>query len=410
MIHQRARRVNIAPCYPALPALPVRASRRMPWKGIGLFAVVLGSLAAAGFWFWPGRGDIKELWLPGTVEALEVKLGSRVGGRVAAVHVQGGQLVEPGQVLVTFEAQELPARRDQAQARLAAAQAALERGIHGPLPEEIAEAQAAAAAARARLERTWAGSREEQKRQAQGDLDTALAEQRQADENFARVERLVIGGAVSRAEYDAALTVRDRARHRVRVAQAALDLLLHGSRPEEIAEAQAEFDRVQAHYELLRRGTRDEDRAAAAAAVAQAQAQLAEAEATLRETVVTAPERCIIAVVTVRPGSVVAAGQPVVVAHRATDLWVKVFVPATDLGRLRLGQEVAVTVDSRPGERFVGTVAQIAAVSEFTPHNVQSLDDYRHPVFAVKVRVTDPDGVFKLGMTAEVFVTPAELP
>ncbi|HKI31484.1 MAG TPA: efflux RND transporter periplasmic adaptor subunit, partial [Gemmataceae bacterium] len=392
-----------------LPALPVRASGRMLWKWIELFAVVLGSLAAAGFWFWPGRGDADEVRLPGTVEAQEVQLGSRVGGRVAAVHVQEGQLVEPGQVLVTFEAQELSARRDQAQGRLAAAQAALERAIHGPLPEEIAEAQAAADAARARLERTRAGAREEHKRQAQGELGAVLAEQRQADEDFARAERLVSVAAVSRAEYDAALAVRDRARHRVRVTQAARDLLLHGSRPEEIAEAQADFERVQAHCKLLRRGTRDEDRAAAAAAVAQARAQLAEAEATLRETVVTATERCVVEGVTVRPGSVLAAGQPVIVAHRAADLWVKVFVPAPDLGRLRLGQEVAVTVASHPGQRFVGTVAQIATVSESTPRNGPSLDERRQQVFAVKVRVTDPEGGFKPGMAAEVFVTRAEV-
>ena len=54
-----------------------------------------------------------------------------------------------------------------------------------------------------------------------------------------------------------------------------------------------------------------------------------------------------------------------------------------------------------------GRVSQIATVSEFTPRNVQSIDERRHQVFAVKVRVADPDGVFKSGMAAEVFLTPA---
>lgn len=401
MIDQSLRPATIARCR---RALPVRASKRMPWKRIGLFAVVLGGLAAAGFWFRLGRRNPDETRLPGVVEAPEVQLGSRVGGRVAAVHVEEGQLVEAGQVLVTFEAQELTARRDQAQDRLAAAQAALEKVVHGSLPEEIAEARAAAEAARARLERTQAGPREEQKRQAQGELDAVLVEQTQADEDFARAERLVRAAAMSRAEYDAALAVRDRVGQRVRVAQAALDMLLHGSRPEEVAEAQADFDRLQAHCDLLRRGARDEDRAAAAAAVALAQAQLAEAEAVLRETVVTASERCVVEAVTVRPGSVVAAGQSVIVAHRAAELWVKVLVPAADLSRLRPGQEVAVTVDSQLDRRFVGTVAQVAADGAATPRNTQSLDERRHPVFAVKVHVTDPEGVFKSGMAAEVLV------
>src|SRR5262249_40122862 len=73
--------------------------------------------------------------------------------------------------------------------------------------------------------------------------------------------------------------------------RAALDLLLHGSRPDEIAEARAEFDRAQAHYELLHRGTRSSERAAAEAAVALAPAQLAEAEAALRVAAVTAAGR-----------------------------------------------------------------------------------------------------------------------
>jgi HlyD family secretion protein len=98
----------------------------------------------------------------------------------------------------------------------------------------------------------------------------------------------------------------------------------------------------------------------------------------------------------------------VVVIHRADDLWVKVFVPATDLGRVRVDQAVEVTVDSHPERRFRGAVVQVAAASEFTPRNVQSVDERRHQVFAVKIRVADPHGVFKCGMAAEVFVLPAE--
>jgi multidrug resistance efflux pump len=95
-------------------------------------------------------------------------------------------------------------------------------------------------------------------------------------------------------------------------------------------------------------------------------------------------------------------------AHRVDDLWVKVFVPATELGRLRVGHVVAVTVDSHPGKRFAGEVVWIATASEFTPRNVQSIDERRHQVFAVKVRVADPGGVFKSGMAAEVLVPLAE--
>src|SRR5262249_33141133 len=127
----------------------------------------------------------------------------------------------------------------------------------------------------------------------------------------------------------------------------------------------------------------------------------------VKELTVIAPEKCVLETVSVRAGSLVPPGQPVIVAHRADDLWVKVFIPATELGKLRLGQQAEVTVDSHPGRRFPGDVIQIATISEFTPRNVQSLDERRHQVFAVKIRVPDPEGVFKSGMAAEAFITPA---
>ncbi|HJZ54736.1 MAG TPA: HlyD family efflux transporter periplasmic adaptor subunit, partial [Gemmataceae bacterium] len=305
----------------------------------------------------------------------------------------------------SFEAPELTARRDQARAKLDSAQAALDKANRGPRDEEIAEAKAAAEAAKARYARMITGFREEQKEQAKQELAAALAEEKQAEEELTRLRQASGSGVVSQTDFSIALMVRDRARARVKSARASYDLMMNGNRPEEIAEAQAEADRAEAHYQMLKNGTRLEDKAAAYAALNEAQAALNEAEANLREAAVVAPERCVIETLPVRAGSLVAAGQPVVVAHRTDDLWVKVFVPATELGKLRLGQSVEVSVDSHPGKRFAGQVIQIATTSEFTPRNVQSIDERKHQVFAVKVRVSDPDGVFKSGMAAEVFAT-----
>ncbi len=109
-------------------------------------------------------------------------------------------------------------------------------------------------------------------------------------------------------------------------------------------------------------------------------------------------------VLAVRKGDLVMPNQPVVRVLRAEDMWVKVYVPETELGKLRLGQDVEVTVDAYPGRRFQGKVIQIASESEFTPRNVQSLDERRHQMFGVKVRVDDPQGVFKSGMAADVWL------
>ena len=74
----------------------------------------------------------------------------------------------------------------------------------------------------------------------------------------------------------------------------------------------------------------------------------------------------------------------------AADLWVKIFVPETEIGKVRLDQAAEVTVDSYPGRRFKGKVYYIASQSEFTPRNVQSIDERRHQVFGIKVRVDRP--------------------
>src|SRR5262249_27562086 len=129
-----------------------------------------------------------------------------------------------------------------------------------------------------------------------------------------------------------------------------------------------------------------------------------EIEANLAEMQVRAPERCLVEVVAVRKGDLVAPNFPILRVLRADDLWVKVYVPETDLGKVRLGQKVTVTNDAYPGRAFDGAIFFIASESEFTPRNVQSVDERRHQVFGIKVHVNDPGNVFKAGMAAEVTI------
>jgi HlyD family secretion protein len=374
---------------------------------------VLAAVAAvaATAYFWPFRRADNLLHLPGTVEIQEVRIGSKVGGRVASVSVREGQVVEPGQEIVRFEEPELEAQRDQLRAKLAAAEADLLKARNGPRPEEKDEARAALAAAEARLQRMEAGWREEEKRQARNDAEAAEADFQLWTEEYARVESLAKQGrSVSQSEFDTVRANRDRARGRYQSSKAKLDMMSKGNRPEDIAEAQAERDRMKAKAALLDAGTRAEDIALAEAQVAETRARLNEVETNLREAVVRAPERILIEVLAVRKGDLLPPNQPVARVLRADDLWVKVFVPSTELGKVRLNDAVDVTVDSYPGRRFQGKIEQIASESEFTPRNVQSVDERRHQVFAVKVRVADPEGVFKSGMAAEVSLPLREVP
>jgi HlyD family secretion protein len=358
---------------------------------------------AAGWYFWPFRGGPKMLQLPGTVEIQEVRLGSKVGGRVEEVLVRESDVVEPGTVLVRLEAPELRATKEQLEGALKAAEADLARAKAGPRLEEKEVARQALAAAQARYERLKNGARAEEKEQAVADVARAETEVKWATQRWQRVQKLG-SPTVTREEMDAAAADLSRAQAQLSNARARLDLLVNGSRLEDIAEAEAEMKRAQANLDLLLAGTRPEDIALAEGKVREARGRLAEVEARLDDTVVRAPEKAVIEVVAVRKGDIAQPNQPLIRVLRADDLWVKVFVPEPELGKVRLGQDVLVRVDSYSEKRFAGKVVQIASISEFTPRNVQSADERRHQVFAVKVRVDDPQGVFKAGMAADVWL------
>jgi multidrug resistance efflux pump len=211
---------------------------------------------------------------------------------------------------------------------------------------------------------------------------------------------------ISPAEYDQYSANYFRARGRADAARAKSEMMFRGSRPQEKAEAKALLDQARANYDLLKAGTRPEDIAMIRARRDVSRAKLDELDAQLSEAVVKAPSRAVIDVLPVRKGDVLTPNQTVARILSAADLWVKVYVPETDLGKVRLDQPAEVTVDSYPGRRFRSKVYYIGSQSEFTPRNIQSIDERRHQVFGIKVRVTDPaaEGVFKSGMAATVFV------
>jgi HlyD family secretion protein len=374
--------------------------------------VVVAVLAVAAVvgvgYYWRLHQSADELRLPGTVEVQEVRLSSRIGGRVKEVHVREGQVLRAGEALATLEAPELEAQREQVYRQREAALAALERSRNGARPEERAVAEAAVRVAEAKLAHVKAGWRDEEVEQARKELAAQEAELEFARVELARELFLAPKGASTESKLDAARASVKRWTAQVASARARLKMLEAGTRPEEIAEAEADVARARAQRDLVAAPTRSEDIAEAEAKVAELTARLKELDAELAETVVKAPEPAVVEVLTVRPGDIVAPNQPIARVLRADDMWVKAYVPATELGKLRLNQAVEVAIDSHPGKRFAGTIAQIATVGEFTPRNVQSVEERANQVFAVKVRVPDPEGIFKSGMAANVFVPVAE--
>jgi len=378
-----------------------------------LILLIVSVLTLAGgalWWFWP-FGENGAMRLSGVVEIQEVRLGSKVGGRVYEILTHEGDEIYPGRRLAVLEVPEWLAQRDQWKARVDAAQAELEKALNGFRVEEKKAAQSAADAAKARLDRLLAGWRPEEIRQVESEYHSTLAEKRQAEEEFIRINELHRTRSAAKSDYDLALSIRDRARGRADAAKAKHDLYVAGARAEDIAEARAEYTKAQAKVEEMYNGTRPEDVKLAQAKFAEAKAKLTEAEVFVEEAVLKAPEKlgkARVEVISVRPGDIVSANQPIIRVLRTEDWWVKIFVPETKMGHVKDGMKVRVFVDTFPGKAFHGVIEQISNISEFTPRNVQSLDERRHQVFAVKVRVLDAEEHFHAGMAAEVVIEPRE--
>jgi len=144
-----------------------------------LVAVILGGTTVYATWF---RRD-SALQGSGTVEARDIRVGSKVGGRIDKVLVREGDRVQPGQTLITFDDKELLASLNQSRA-------ASEKAQRGYRPEEIAEARAAAAQAKADYEMRLNGYRKEDIEAAQSDVERAAADEVRARLDFQRYEAL----------------------------------------------------------------------------------------------------------------------------------------------------------------------------------------------------------------------------
>jgi multidrug resistance efflux pump len=369
--------------------------------GAAVAAAVLAGAAIAASRFADGRVEGSARTISGTIEADDILVGSRLGGRVAEVLVREGDRVSAGQPLVRFEGAEIAARRGDAGAAVARARAALEKALAGSRPEEIAEARAQTATAAARVAAAENGSRPEEVQQAEAQLQAAEADLRVARATLDRLRGLAEAGVVARQELDEATAAFERAKGLRDAAAERVRLLKNGTRHEEVEQARSEHGQALARQRLVESGSRREDVEAARAELERALAGLEAVETDAAEMVVRAPADAFVEVLQVRPGDLLGPNAPVATLVEADRLWVRAFVPEPELGFVRPGQEVFVAVDSFPGERFPARVEFVANKGEFTPRNVQTREGRNHQVFAVRARLAGSDRL-RPGMAAEV--------
>ena len=365
-----------------------------------LIATVLALILFAALAYWLTHRS-SALAYSGTIETREINIGSKIGGRVTSVFVEEGQQVPANAPLVTFEADQYQAQRDQAEATVLQNRADYDRLQHGNRPQEITEADATLHENAALLQEALNGPRPEDIRQAQADFAAAKANAIDDAATYQRMVPLAANDVISKQQFDSYKAQRDNTEQLAESAHQHLAVLQAGTRTEDIQAARQRYQQALAADQLAHAGYRHQDVTKGKGSLAQSQARVAELDTILREAHLVSPADATVETVSVRSGDLIPPNQIVITLLEPSQLWVKVYVPETDLSRIHLGQPANVTVDAL-NRHFTGSIQSINSSAEFLPRNVQTRDDREHEVFGVKVHVDNPGNVLKSGMSATV--------
>lgn len=371
-------------------------------KVIGVIIVIVG-LVVSTLFVYPkiNFANKKELIFSGIVESHEIQIGSKVGGRVKDVLIKEGEPVKAGQPAIVFDIADLLAQRSLLEARIKEAEANLLKLRNGFRVEEIAAAEALAQKEAAVLKELRNGPRSQEIEQARADLAAIKAELANSEITFKRFEQVYLDGVVSKQVRDDAEAAVILNKAKVEAAQQKLSLLEAGTREEQIQAAEANYRKEMANAKLLRSGTRSEDIESAYAQLSQIKAEYEVLNVQIAEGAVAIPSDSVVEVISVRPGDLVAPNKPVATLLERSQIWVRIYVPETELGRIHLNQKAKIKIEAFPDKEFSGYVEEISPQGEYIPRNVQAPSERHYQVFGIKVHL-DNEGVLNSGMAADV--------
>lgn len=277
---------------------------------IVIAALAVFGVIALGLWLaWrPAPAQLQ-----GIVDARELRVASKVTGRLAQIHVTEGEMVKAGQLLATIDSPEALAKEAQVSAVVDAAQSQADKAEAGARTTEIAAAEA-----------QW--------RRAAAAADLAKV-------TFERVNRLTDEGVVPGQKRDEARTNMIAASEAARAARA--------------------------QYDTAREGARREDKRAAQAQANQARGAAAEVAVALAETRVIAPAAGEVGRRLAQPGELVGAGFPIMYVTQTASPWVTITLREDQLNGLDIGSELAGEVPALKGKQARFKVSFMAPAGDY---------------------------------------------
>jgi HlyD family secretion protein len=374
----------------------------------------------------------------GFIEGEQVTIAPETDGRIVEIAVGRGDEVKTGQVLVRLDDAALRSQKEEAEAGVLTAQANLDLVERGARDAEMDAARAQVSEAEAQVrgaEEAWihasqviSNPQSLKQRIHEAQTRVELAEQgvEQAEAELAAVDlkRDVYaerGGDVARTwnlQVEAAEAALSEAEANVQGAQSylgtlwairtnplALEAELHRAESE-LELARAHLDVKMAALDALQAGPTVETVAVAEAQLRRAERTVGVLNARLDQLILKAPMAGVVSRRSGQVGETATAGMPILTVVNLDEVTLVLYIPVDQIGRVQIGQAVTVTVDAFPERTFTGEVASIAGEAEFTPRNVQTQASRVNLVFAVKVRIPNPDRALKLGMPADAVIEP----
>ncbi len=297
----------------------------------------------------PDSGTLK---VSGTIETTSVALSFKIGGRMTERLVDEGQIVSAGQLVARLEDDELRHERN------------------GRAAEELAS--------RANVADLEAGSRREEIAQGEAALVRMRADAERWSKDALRAEALYKREVIPLKELDAARAGRDASSAAVHEAEQRLKLLRSGPRPDAVRQARARVESAAAGKAL--------------------------AETRLTQSILASPLSGLVLAKHAEPGEMLAPGAPVVTVGKMDEVWMRAYIPESELGLVKVGQAARVTVDSWPGRSFDGKISFISPEAEFTPKNVQTAKERVKLVYRIKITLANPKMELKPGMPADAVI------
>ncbi len=296
--------------------------------------------------------DQNVLKLSGNIEAHESLVSFKVAGRIVDLPVDEGMTLKAGDLLARLDNDDYRQQMAEDESTIKVRDRQLALGLAGNRTQDIEAAKLAVLDAQADLE--------------------------QKKKDYARYQALYEKDEIPGQTRDLAVT--------------------------NVTRAQATYDRAQQIHNELLEGTRKEELAVEHSNVGQADQNLKMSRIRLSYTILRAPFNGVVLVRQAELGEVVSPGTPIVTLADMDHLWVRVYVPETDLGKVHWGQAVDVRTDTYPDKIYHGRISLISSEAEFTPKSVQTEKERVTLVYRVKVDVENPNRELKPGMPADAII------